>query len=328
MEIKQMLAPVIYDGARSGIKRTRNGGVTVHNTGNYSKGAGALNHGTYLQSGGAHTQTSWHYAVDDTNIVQSIPSDEVAWHAGDGQGNGNMTTEAIEICVNPDSDIRKATDNAAWLAAQRLKAQGHGTDHLYQHHDWSGKNCPEEIRKGNPYDWATFKAKVAGYLGESTTKPNPAPQPSTGSCKYDVGTPVCTNHIWSSSTDIGAGFSGDWSATITRVVVGARHPYLIGDGIGWTDDASIDSDPHAPGQTASKPASKPSANTGTCKYGVGTPVCTNVLATSSTGGKVYKGDWRGTITKVIPGSPYPYLLNDGTGWTNDQGIDSDPHSPV
>lgn len=75
-------------------------------------------------------------------------------------------------------------------------------------------------------------------------------------------------------------------------------------------------------------ASKPSAITGSsAKYGVGTLVCTNTLATSSAGGKVYKGDWSGKITRVIPGAPYPYLLNDGTGWTNDAGIDSDPHTP-
>lgn len=178
MKIIQMLAPVKANGARPGIKRTKNGGVTIHNTGNFKRGAGAKNHGTYLQNGGANAQASWHYAVDDTNIVQSIPSDEVAWHAGDGRGNGNMTTEAIEICVNPDSDLTKATDNAAWLAAQRLKAQGLGLDHLYQHRDWSGKNCPAELRAGKPYSWATFKSKVAAYLGNGTTATDTKPKPT------------------------------------------------------------------------------------------------------------------------------------------------------
>lgn len=76
----------------------------------------------------------------------------------------------------------------------------------------------------------------------------------------------------------------------------------------------------------SNSASKPKPTTST-KYKVGTVVCTNTLATSSTGGKVYKGDWKGTITKVIAGAKYPYLLNNGTGWTNDTGIDTDPHVP-
>lgn len=77
---------------------------------------------------------------------------------------------------------------------------------------------------------------------------------------------------------------------------------------------------------ASNPTTKPKPTTST-KYKVGTVVCTNTLATSSTGGKVYKGDWKGTITKVIAGAKYPYLLNNGTGWTNDTGIDTDPHVP-
>lgn len=67
----------------------------------------------------------------------------------------------------------------------------------------------------------------------------------------------------------------------------------------------------------------------TTKYGVGTPVCTNTLWSSAySGAAEYKGDWQGTITKVIPGSPHPYLLNNGTGWTNDAAIDSDPHIPT
>ncbi|MEG0527023.1 MAG: CHAP domain-containing protein [Longicatena sp.] len=63
------------------------------------------------------------------------------------------------------------------------------------------------------------------------------------------------------------------------------------------------------------------------KYKIGTYVCTNTLSTSSMGGRVYKGDWEGRITRVEEGAKYPYLLNNGTGWTNDTGIDSDPHIP-
>lgn len=77
------------------------------------------------------------------------------------------------------------------------------------------------------------------------------------------------------------------------------------------------------GTTPSPSPSTPSKE----KYGVGTLCCTNTLATSSTGGKVYKGDWEGTITRVVAGAKYPYLLNNGTGWTNDEGIDTDPHVP-
>ena len=108
-------------------------------------------------------------------ITQSIPDNEVAWHAGDGYGNGNMTTIAIEICVNPDSNLEKATDNAAWLAAKLLRAQGLDHQSLYQHHDWSGKNCPSQIRANKPYNWAKFVSKVKGYLNQNNASSKPKP---------------------------------------------------------------------------------------------------------------------------------------------------------
>lgn len=79
--------------------------------------------------------------------------------------------------------------------------------------------------------------------------------------KYKVGTPVCTGRIWVSSTDTGVGYNGDWKGKITRVIPGARHPYLINDGIGWTDDASIDSDPHDPLASGGQTVPAPKADT-------------------------------------------------------------------
>lgn len=76
-----------------------------------------------------------------------------------------------------------------------------------------------------------------------------------------------------------------------------------------------------------KPKPKPGNNKKE-KYSVGTPVCMCIIASSSGGGNVYKGDWSGTITKVIAGAKYPYLIDNGAiGWTNDAGIDNDPHVP-
>jgi N-acetylmuramoyl-L-alanine amidase CwlA len=71
----------------------------------------------------------------------------------------------------------------------------------------------------------------------------------------------------------------------------------------------------------STPTVAPTQPTGDSKYNVGDYVSTTTLATNSNGGKVYSGKWSGTITRVIPGKKYPYLLNNGTGWTNDEGID-------
>lgn len=80
---------------------------------------------------------------------------------------------------------------------------------------------------------------------------------------------------------------------------------------------------------SSVPTQDDSNSNSDSKYGVGVSVCTNTIARSSDGSAgVYKGDWQGTITKVAPGAKYPYLLNNGDiGWTNDTGIDTDPHTP-
>ncbi|MGI6751067.1 MAG: N-acetylmuramoyl-L-alanine amidase family protein [Anaerovoracaceae bacterium] len=158
--IIQMLAPTIPTGARSGRKLKSIVGVTIHNTGNSAKGAGAISHGRYLQGTGKDKKASWHYAVDDKNIVQSIPENEVAWHAGDGNGNGNMATIGIEICMNPDSDLRVATDKAAFLTADILKRHNLKLIQVFQHNHWSGKNCPQMLRAGKPYSWQTFIEKV------------------------------------------------------------------------------------------------------------------------------------------------------------------------
>lgn len=82
------------------------------------------------------------------------------------------------------------------------------------------------------------------------------------------------------------------------------------------------------GQTVAP--STPSAPSGE-KYSVGLPICTNTLSVNCYGtGKVYKGDWNGTIGRVIKGAKYPYRVDRNgvaIGWTNNTGIDSDPHIP-
>lgn len=77
-----------------------------------------------------------------------------------------MKTINIEICDNADGDIRKATDNAVELCADILRRNGitNVNGHLFQHNYWTGKDCPYDIRRGNPYDWGTFCNKVQQAL--------------------------------------------------------------------------------------------------------------------------------------------------------------------
>ncbi len=151
--------------------------ITIHNTANTNKGAGAQSHAAYLRGAGKDKYVSWHYAVDDKLITHCIPDGEVAWHAGDGgNGTGNRQSLAIEICENPESDLLLATDNAAELTATLMKKYGVPIGNVVQHNHWSGKDCPRRIRRGEPYDWATFLAKVQGFFAanekpEASTRP-------------------------------------------------------------------------------------------------------------------------------------------------------------
>ena len=182
VKITKDYAPVVSSGARPGIKMSKCIGVTIHNTDNSEVGADAQAHANLLKNSWKNKQQSWHFAVDENGAYQSIPTDEIAWHAGDGgSGKGNTQTIAIEICMNSDGDLEKATDNAAQLAAQQLKKKGLSADKLYQHHDWSGKNCPSQIRAGQPYDWSTFKSKVAAYYNGSTSASKPGAGTGSGS---------------------------------------------------------------------------------------------------------------------------------------------------
>ena len=139
--------------------------ITVHNTANTCKGAGAESYAAYLRNGGKNTTSSWHYAVDDRLITHCIPDNEVAWHAGDGNnGTGNRQSLAIEICENPESDLLAATDNAAELTAALMKKYGVPIGNVVQHNHWSGKDCPRRIRRGEPYTWATFLEKVQAFF--------------------------------------------------------------------------------------------------------------------------------------------------------------------
>ena len=165
MQVIERLAPLGHN-CRPGINRRGFRGVTIHNTSNWSNGANALAHANLLRNGWKDVYTSWHYVVDKDYAVRCVPENEVAWCQGDGNGDGNMTTISIEICDNADGDIRKATDNAVELCADILRRNGitNVNGHLFQHNYWTGKDCPYDIRRGNPYDWGTFCNKVQQAL--------------------------------------------------------------------------------------------------------------------------------------------------------------------
>jgi N-acetylmuramoyl-L-alanine amidase len=168
MTIHQMLCP-------SGLTNNPNhplksiSYITIHNTGNYNLSANARRHAEYQRSGSNGRTASWHYTVDTAEIWQSFEDTCACWHTGTAQGNNESI--GIEICVNDSDEFPQACDNAAWLTADLLRRYGLSIERVVQHNDWSGKNCPMELRSGVwGVIWSDFIAAVERYADARQTE--------------------------------------------------------------------------------------------------------------------------------------------------------------
>lgn len=142
--------------------------ITIHNTGN--KNANAQQNSDYVDSTTAYV--SWHFTVDDKIVLQELPINEVAWHAGDGsKGEGNRTSLAIEICENTDGDWDIAKYNAVHLIVYLLIKLGLSTDNVVPHQKWSGKYCPHKILDEG---WDKFLDQVKSEYSIQTYNDCPA----------------------------------------------------------------------------------------------------------------------------------------------------------
>lgn len=131
-------------------------GITLHNTQNKADALSEINYMITNQD-----EVSFHFACDEGTIVQGVPCDRNAWHAGDGEtGQGNRNTIAIETCysgdlVPPETTIdtslegrtssprfKQAEDNAIYLIALLLETFDLGLNDIYFHYDFSSKICP------------------------------------------------------------------------------------------------------------------------------------------------------------------------------------------
>ncbi|WP_418569643.1 N-acetylmuramoyl-L-alanine amidase [Hominenteromicrobium sp.] len=137
--------------------------VVIHNTAN---DAPAVNEISYMRYN--DLEISFHYAVDDVNIVQGIPESRNAWASGDGHGKGNMEGIHIEICYSKSGGKKfdKAEQNAAEFTASLLKKYSWGIDKVTKHRDYDGKYCPHRtLDRG----WQRFLSMVKRYMEPAKT---------------------------------------------------------------------------------------------------------------------------------------------------------------
>lgn len=142
--------------------------ITIHNT---SNSASAQNEISYMKNN--NNATSYHVCVDESYVIQAIPFNRNAFHAGDGaNGTGNRQSIGIEI-ARSTGDInlfKQAEQNCAEYVAKLLKTYGWGVDRVKRHYDWSGKNCPHRTME---IGWTRFLNMIQKELdklnGKTTT---------------------------------------------------------------------------------------------------------------------------------------------------------------
>lgn len=191
--------------------------IVVHNTAN---DATAENEVAYMIRN--KNQVSFHYAVDDQEVVQGVPINRNTWHAGDGNGEGNRKGISIEICYSKSGGTRfdQAEKNAAHFIANLLRERGWGIEKVKKHQDFRNKYCPHRtLDKG----WNGFLQMIKSYLNDMSV---------TSSSGFKVGDKV---RVKESATQYATGQALAWfvKGSIYEVTKVAGDKLLLSDIISW-----------------------------------------------------------------------------------------------
>lgn len=192
--------------------------IVVHNTAN---DATAQNEVTYMI--GNKNQVSFHYAIDDQEVVQGLPIDRNAWACGDGaNGKGNRKGIQVEICYSKSGGTRfdQAEKNAAHFIATLLRERQWGIEKVKKHQDFRNKYCPHRtLDKG----WNGFLQMIKSYLNDI---------PETSSSGFKVGEKV---RVKESATQYATGQALAWfvKGSIYEVTKVAGDKLLLSDIMSW-----------------------------------------------------------------------------------------------
>lgn len=231
-------------------------GISIHNTAN---DASAMSEISYMINN--NKQISFHEAIDDYRVVQGIEHNRNTWNAGDGHGFGNMKTIAIEICYSKSGGDRfiKAEQNAAERIAYLMKQYGWNLENITDtrhtigtHQNRSGKYCPHRtLDMGLERFYDMIRKEYKELTGETAQgKPNIIVNKDNNNTSRNIGDIVTINGVYTSSSSTKKLDPIVKSGTITKIITGARNPYLLNGGnIGWVNDncivSSISSQQHS-----------------------------------------------------------------------------------
>ncbi len=136
---------------RPGILHEETMYITYHETGNNSIGSTALANGNWMVSAdnASNRARSWHYTVDDEEVIQHIPDNEVSWQ-GDHY-DSYAKSIGVETCVDEGSDLFTTWQRTAKFMASLLVNNGLDVTAIRQHYDFNGKDCPQTLRTTGLY---------------------------------------------------------------------------------------------------------------------------------------------------------------------------------
>ena len=180
----EYMLDVTYKYIRTGIKHTSTEYVVVHDTAGglptHTAESFAQNQQQKNTNEANREYISWHFTVGTDGIYQSLPTDEVAYHAGDGShvygdiwssggyndriGGGNRNGIGIESCINNGTDYNDTIRILAKLVAELLLQYNLSTDRVKQHWHFSGKDCPAVIRHCNRWEEFLNLVKIEYFV--------------------------------------------------------------------------------------------------------------------------------------------------------------------
>jgi len=155
MEIKTQLISKSAKGRRPQIPMQAEW-ITIHSTANPR--STAQNEADNVRNNNPDAKISFHWVVDDKEAINVIPENEIAWHAGDGNGAGNMSSIGVEICES--GDRIQVLLNTIRLVIDIQNRHNIPINKVVQHNYWNGKDCPRILRNSayikNDMNWGWF----------------------------------------------------------------------------------------------------------------------------------------------------------------------------
>lgn len=216
--------------------------ITIHNTYNDASADAEVR---YMISN--NNATSFHFAVDDKEVVQGIPVDRNAWHCGDGNKDGNRKSIGVEICYSKSGGDRykRAETLAIKFIAQLLKERGWDIDRLRKHQDWSGKYCPHRI-----LDEGRYGAVINAIASELKSLNGTTQSTTTGGLEVGSTATVKKTATNYETGEVIKDFVKGGKYKILKVkdvsVSNSHKAYLLDDILSWVLEQDIEEVPQQP----------------------------------------------------------------------------------